>query len=101
MCLLFALNSCKSQDNAQISDESTEITQERIIGTVKKSSECGFYIESIIEENKFLFMPDNLEEKFRVEGMKLKFGYKASKTKLADKCLDFKPVLLSEVDAMR
>lgn len=98
--LLFA-NSCKTQDNAQTTDDQTEVIQERIIGIVRLSDECGFYIEGTNPDTTGLFYPENLEEKFQVEGMKLKFGYKESSIKPEKKCMQYKPILLSDVTVMR
>lgn len=97
--MLLAISSCKVHDHPTA--EGWDMNEERVVGIVHKSDECGFYIESTSEEKKVLYMPENLEEKFRVEGMKLKFGFKPSQTKLSKSCSDFKPVLLSEVDAVR
>lgn len=100
--LLIVQFACKTPKTTETNeDPSDQITQERIVGIVRKSNECGFYIEGTSEEKKVLYMPDNLESKFQVEGMKLKFGYKPSTTKLEKKCEDFKPVLISDVDPLR
>ena len=99
LLIMLIFSSCRTHDHH--SAEDFDMSEARIVGVVHKSDECGFYIESTSEENKVLYMPDNLEEKFRIEGMKLKFGFKPSQTKLSKTCNEFKPVLLSEVDAVR
>jgi len=95
------LASCKTPKEAEPTNDGSELFSERIIGIVRNSETCGYYIEVMDGDKVVRYLPENLEVKFKVEGMKLKFGQKPSKMKKDQKCEEFKPVLISDVDAMR
>ncbi|MCH2235876.1 MAG: hypothetical protein MK078_16665 [Crocinitomicaceae bacterium] len=117
--LLFACGNSKgSADSTTTSTETTEdkdngaetieeggtITAQvvSVVGVVHVSETgCPLYIAAEAGDEKLTLYPVNLEDKFKNEGMKLKFKYQPSKIQQPDACPDAMPVTLSDVSLMR
>lgn len=99
IAVLFAALACGTTKS--IADETPATRSEnRIIGIVHLNQEpCGTVIIADNEGTEEIFIPQNLEEKFAVEGMKLKF-YFTRQTGAKGKC-KATPVTLEEVTIMR
>lgn len=78
--LLFA---CGASKNAGLQADPTE---ERLTGTVHIQSTCGALIEAKIGKEKVTIFPNNLDEKYQVEGMKLKFYFRNSSIPVPANC---------------
>jgi hypothetical protein len=75
----------------KIVEEKTEEAKEPeiLVGKVRVSSEgegCPLYIEAYRNGEMFLLYPLNLIEKYRIDGLKIKFTYTESKAPLPDNC---------------
>jgi hypothetical protein len=73
----------------------------RTIGTVRATEDCGYYIEVVVGDVAHSLSPVNLDARFQVDGMRLKFAYEDSKTKPPVSCPNFEPVTLDDVTPLR
>ena len=97
-----------------VTEETTEVTENseeeipsnegnyRIIGIVHVSeTDCPVYIEAQEENETVNYYPVNLEEKYKVEGMKIKFDYTWSKAPQPENCDVDKAIQVNDVTIMR
>ena len=92
------------EETAENAEEGGTITAQTVsvVGTVHVSDTgCPLYIDAVAAEQEVKLYPVNLEDKFKNEGMKLKFKYQPSKIQQPDSCPDAMPVTLSDVSLMR
>lgn len=107
MVLMACSNSKETLSGNEETDQTTEevesVTENyRVIGIVHISeTDCPLLIETRLKEETVLFYPLNLDEKFRREGMKIKFAYETSKGSLPENCSEAVAVSLSDVTLMR
>ena len=74
----------------------------RVIGIVHVSeTECPLYIEAKLVDKSVNMYPMNLEEKYKREGMKIKFDYELSRGPQPENCELDMVVSLSDVTLMR
>lgn len=86
ICACGVKKNAKSENDTDWTVE-TQPVMERIIGTVHTSeTECPVYIEAIEKEDTFKIYPINLDERFKVDGMRLKFAYHAVKAPQPASC---------------
>lgn len=83
-------------DNGSAPSESN-----RVVGTVRATDDCGFYIEYIQGDLARSLYPINLDAKFQVDGMRLKFAYEEAKAKAPENCPNFQPINVSDVTPLR
>lgn len=88
------LASCKTGENAvedviDVTDTPEEtVIDTRVLGTVHVSDTgCPVYIEAVTETGKLKMYPVNLEDKFKVEGLRLKFNYNPVKVSQPEGCI--------------
>lgn len=108
---LIALMACSnSKETLSENEETDQTTKEvesaienyRVIGIVHVSeTDCPLLIETRLKDETVLFYPLNLDEKFRREGMRIKFAYEASKGALPENCTQAIAVSLSDITLMR
>lgn len=80
----------------------TPPVMERIIGTVHTSeTECPVFIEAIEKGDTFTLYPINLDDRFKVDGMRLKFAYHAVKAPQPSTCNTNIAAELSDVTPLR
>ncbi len=80
---------------------STEL-ENRVIGIVHVSeSDCPVYIEAKLTDHAVNMFPINIEDKYKVEGMKIKFTYELSRGAQPENCDVDMVVSLSDVALMR
>lgn len=95
--VFFGLISCGTKKNQTTETaesippppQTEEITNNyRIVGTVHVPEEgCPFYIDAQMKDKKIVKMyPVNLDERFRKEGMRLKFDFKRSRAPQPEGC---------------
>lgn len=74
-----------------------------LLGTVHLEEACGTYVQVANEHGATKYKPVNLEDKFEVEGLRIKFRLKPleKSLQLEDACKDFIPVYLVDVYAVR
>ncbi len=80
---IMLLFSCGSARNAAMP---TDPTEERIVGTVHIEKDCGTLINAKIGKTRVTIFPNNLDEKYHVEGMKIKFFFKNSSIPVPANC---------------
>ncbi len=74
----------------------------RVVGIVHVSeTECPLYIEAREKDKTINLYPMNLDEKYKKEGMKLKFEYAISKGAMPANCNADLVVSLTDVTLMR
>ena len=107
LSICFMMLSCGNSKNTT-SDSSTDLTTEsvekiRIVGTVRISDTgCKLHIDARENDGStFNLYPENLDERFQVEGMYLKFYYTKTNTKLPENCKAEMSATLSEVTPLR
>jgi hypothetical protein len=96
--ILVAIFSCSTAKETPVNPEKEleiveekieEIKDEILVGKVHVSNEgegCPFYIEAFRNGEMFLLYPVNLIEKYKIDGVKIKFSYIESKAPLPDNC---------------
>jgi hypothetical protein len=75
---LFVFFACTSSKNiTQINQSSKKqiFTAERVTGIVHLDENCGATITTKVGSKEMNLIPNNLDEKFKKEGMKLKFFF--------------------------
>lgn len=82
--LAAALFSCGTPKNNALQ---TDPTTERLTGTVHISEGCGTLIHAKAGKQKLVIFPNNLDEKYQVEGMKISFYFKNSSIPVPVKCV--------------
>lgn len=93
--LLF-LVACGTAEDASIGVRS----ETRVVGVVRTNQvDCGLVIASENEGQEQVFLPQNLDDKFKIDGMKLKFYYTPQKT-VNQKC-KATAVTVEDVSIMR
>ena len=95
------------QEKEAIEEEIEVVTEEtngnsRVVGVVHVSeTECPLYIETRLKDSTANMYPMNLEEKYKKEGMRLKFNYALSRGQQPENCdIDF-VVSMTDVTLMR
>lgn len=93
---LFLLAACGTSQNVETNTEGTSTTIEenveqlkpqRIIGYVKLDKVCDVYIDAEIEPGiKKRLYPINLDEKFKIDGILIKFDYNFSRAAAPGGC---------------
>ena len=100
--LLISITSCKVvKDKEPVDNGSTPVEVSRTVGTVRMTDDCGFYIDVFIGDVAHSYFPTNLDAKFQVDGMRLKFAYKVAAIKPPVNCPNFEPVTLNDVTPIR
>lgn len=100
--ILLMTGSCKLMKHKEpVDNGSAPTTVKRTVGTVRSTEDCGFYIEVIVGDLAHSYSPVNLDAKFQVDGMRLKFAWEVSKTKPPKDCPNFEPVTVSDVTPLR
>jgi len=102
--LLGITNACglMKKEKPEVVDNGSAPTEvERVIGTVRATDDCGFYIEYIKGDLARSLYPINLDAKFQVDGMRLKFAYEEAKAKAPENCPNFEPINVSDVTPVR
>lgn len=74
-----------------------------LLGTVHLEETCGTYIQVTNGQGAIKYKPVNLDDKFEVEGLRIKFRLKPVEKSLQQEaaCMDFIPVYLVDVYAVR
>lgn len=100
--VLLALSSCKTPQAAQVIDNGSAPSESnRTVGTIRNTDDCGYYIEVFVGDVSHSYSPVNLDAKFQVDGMRIKFAYEVSATKPPQNCPNFEPVSVSDVTPLR
>lgn len=109
--VLIGFISCRTQQEAVngVSSTTEEQTKEvipatdRLVGTVHLSDDaCPVYIEAKMNNGKMASMyPVDLEDKYKVEGMQIRFTYTLSKVAQPEGCNAETTVTLQDVTRLR
>ncbi len=75
--------------------------EERVIGIVHLDEKCGIIIIAQVADRELNLLPNNLDEKFKKEGMKLKFFFLNSSMPIPNGCNAVARGDLKEVNAIR
>jgi len=101
LLVVVALQACRTPKDVPVVDNGSEPVTERLAGTVISSPECGFYITVIQGDVLRSYFAVNLEDKFKVDGMKVKFAWKKAKVEPPKDCPDLIVVSVSDVTPLR
>jgi hypothetical protein len=100
-------SSNSANENSSTATNETESTEEKVdedilvLGIVHTSETgCKLYIE-LENEDKDQLYPVNLEDKFKVDGLRLRFSFVYSKAQQPPDCLNVVIVSVDQVTAMR
>lgn len=107
-CVLLGMVSCKTEEEAVTTtveeqvEEPMEVTN-RLVGIVHVSEEgCPVEIEAKMNSGEMLALyPIDLEDKYKVEGMRIRFTYAVSRAPQPDGCSADMTVSLSDVTRLR
>lgn len=96
----------KTNQMDKVQNENPELQQdivdtERIVGTVRLNKECGTLIYAKIGETEIIIIPENLDEKYQKEGMKIKFFFKNSSLPIPWDCIASSRGRVEEVTPLR
>lgn len=92
--------SCKTPQET-VDNGSAPTEENRWVGTVHSTEECGFYIEVIIGDVAHSLSPVNLDIKYQQDGMRIKFAYEKYAAKPPEACPNFEPVQVADVTPLR
>jgi|GEM_PF-2120583 len=104
LALLISFQSCrtmKDKDPQPVDNGSAPTEVERISGTVKFTDECSYYIDVIQGDVMRSYKPVNLEEKYQVPGMRLKFAYVSANMESPKLCGNMIMISVSDVTPLR
>ncbi|MFT5822791.1 MAG: hypothetical protein ACI8ZM_004048 [Crocinitomix sp.] len=112
LSVLFLATACGNQKETMQEKEAieqeiepvTEVVNEnyRVVGIVHISeTDCPIYIETKLKDSTVNMYPMNLEEKYKRDGMKLKFDYALSRGAQPENCDIDMVVSMSDVTLMR
>jgi hypothetical protein len=99
--LALAAVSCKTPEETVVDNGSVPTEENRVIGTVHSTGECGFYIEIIVGDVTHSLSPVNLDMKYQEDGMRIKFAYEKYASKPPAACPNFEPVQVADVTPLR
>ena len=77
------------------------LAEERVIGIVHLNESCGALITAQVGNREVILYPNNLDEKFKKEGMKLKFFFLNSSMPIPKECNAVARGDLKDVNAIR
>ena len=77
------------------------LAEERVIGIVHLSETCGALITAQVGNREVILFPNNLDDKFKREGMKLKFFFLNSSMPIPNGCTADARGDLKDVNAVR
>lgn len=77
------------------------LAEERVIGIVHLNESCGAVITAQVGDREVILFPNNLDEKFKKEGMKLKFFFLNSSMPIPNGCNAVARGDLKDVNAVR
>lgn len=92
--------SCKTPKET-VDNGSTPTEENRSVGTVHSTEECGFYIEVIVGDVAHSLSPVNLDMKYQQDGLRIKFAYEKYASKPPVACPNFEPVEVADVTPLR
>ena len=101
---LFGMISCSNSNKAIDPMQNPQrdiLAEERVIGIVHLNEPCGIFITAQVGESQLNLIPNNLDEKFKKEGMKLKFFFLNSSMPIPKGCDAVARGDLKDVNAVR
>ena len=99
---MFALHACHTTKEATTIDNGSSPSEtNRMVGTIEESGECGFYIHVAQGEATRSYFPVNLEDKFKVAGMRVKFASKPVEVPPPQACPDLIVITVSDLTPIR
>ena len=102
--LLFVIFACTTSKNINYENRTNEkdvLNKERVIGIVHLDEICGVIITAQVGSREVNLLPNNLDEKFKKEGMKLKFFFLNSSMPIPKGCIADARGDLRDVNAIR
>jgi hypothetical protein len=101
MSLVFMfLSSCGNSKK----NSSNPITEMMMDGEVRISNldgECAIWIMTTKTSSFSGFYPVNLDEQFKINGLKIAFNYSDSRAPLPENCYNLKAIVISEVRVLK
>jgi hypothetical protein len=102
--LLFVIFACTTSKNISHENRTSVkdiLNEERVIGIVHLDEICGIIITAQVGSRQVNLLPNNLDEKFKKEGMKLKFFFLNSSMPIPKGCIGDARGDLRDVNAIR
>lgn len=97
-----AEDSSTSEPEEDVDNDVEETRNYRVVGIVHVSAtDCPVYIEARLENETVSMYPMNLDNRFKKEGMKIKFAYTLSRGAQPTSCDIDMVVALNDVTLMR
>lgn len=84
-----------------VSDQTFPQTGTEIVGTVVYQKFCPIYILADVNNETVKLHPTNLDTRFQVDGMKIKFNYKVTKATMPSECNFKAAVEVSNVKSVK
>lgn len=87
--ILFSCGTAKKAPELVVAEEKPQadvIAESRIVGVVHINRSCELVIDAKIGEMDYSIIPNNLDDKFKIDGMKIKFFFKNSSMPVPEGC---------------
>ena len=101
LLVIFACITSKISSEENSTHEKDILNEERVIGIVHLDENCGVIITAQVGSREVNLLPNNLDDKFKKEGMKLKFFFLNSSQEIPKGCSAAERGDLREVNAVR
>ena len=102
--LALAAGSCRPVKDAEppyVDHGSAPSEAERVSGTVTFSEECGYSIQVVQGDVLRTYFPVNLDDKYKVDGMRVKFAFEQVNEKPPKECPDLIVISVSDFTPLR
>ncbi len=96
------LQACKPVEEAvDVDHGSAPSTSDKLIGVVRNDAGCGYVIDVTQGDVMKSYYPVNLDEKYKKDGMRLKFAWDKAPQEMTGDCSYLIPATISDVTPMR
>lgn len=95
--------SCGTGNEMAKNSDPVAMEDTRLVGKVRigERDGCPFYLETYEDGRSLTMYPVNLDDKFKIEGVKIKFDYTPSRAMQPENCSVDKVVSLNNVTPLR
>lgn len=100
MILVIGISSCGNKKNNTMADNGGMMMDGEVIVS-QQNGECALWIMTTKTSSVAGFYPVNLDDQFKVNGLKIAFNYSDSRAPLPENCQTLKAIVISEVKILK